>query len=65
VLGRLNDLATAKVLIDDMAPAGNTPPALAHAVGMLRGWIAATEQFELPTIDKTWATFTKLKPFWD
>ena len=65
VLGRLNDLVTAKRLLDELAPPDQTPPTLGHAVGMARGWIAATEQFDLAPVDKTWTTFTKRKPFWD
>jgi triphosphatase len=65
VLGRLNDLATAKRLVDELAVPGATLPSLEHAAGMARGWIAASEQFALLQVDKAWNRSTKLKSFWD
>src|SRR5258708_29075569 len=36
-LGKLNDLATAERLLDELVPAGTTAPGVAHAAGIVRG----------------------------
>jgi inorganic triphosphatase YgiF len=65
-LGVLNDLATAERLLTELAPLEPTPaPRTAHAVGLVRGWIAASALPELAVIDKAWRAFSKRKPFWN
>lgn len=63
-LGRLNDLATAERLLDQLAPPGNMDPGIAHAAGIARGWIAAAAAPELARGGKAWRAFAQLKPFW-
>jgi CHAD domain-containing protein len=64
-LGKLNDLATAERLLDELVPAGNTAPGAAHAAGIVRGWGIATAASQLARADKARRAFAKLKPFWE
>ena len=65
-LGVLNDLATAERLLAELAPLEPTPaPGTAHAVGLVRGWIAASALPELAGVGKAWRAFSKRKPFWN
>ena len=64
-LGRLNDLATAERLLDELAPPGEIAAGIAHAAGMLRGWVARAQAPELEKLDAAWRKFVKRDPFWD
>ena len=65
-LGVLNDLATAERLLAELAPLERTPaPGTAHAVGLVRGWVAASALPELAGVGKAWRAFSKRKPFWN
>jgi len=63
-LGRLNDLAVARGLIDEIAPRDDTAPGVAHAGGVVRGWLAASERAELKRLRDVQHAFRKCSPFW-
>ncbi len=63
-LGKLNDLATAERLLDELAPPGAIAPGAAHAAGIVRGWGIAGAASELVRANKAARAFAKLKPFW-
>ncbi len=64
-LGKLNDIATADRLLDELVPAGASAPGVAHAAGIVRGWGIALATSELTRADKASRAFAKLKPFWE
>ncbi|HEY7943856.1 MAG TPA: CHAD domain-containing protein [Casimicrobiaceae bacterium] len=64
-LGQLNDMAAATRLLDELAPPAGGSVELAHAAGIVRGWIAATSAHELARMAKAWREFAKAKPFWE
>ncbi|MGH8849923.1 MAG: CHAD domain-containing protein, partial [Casimicrobiaceae bacterium] len=65
-LGQLNDLAAATRLLDELVgTAARSDAGLAHAAGLVRGWIAATSAHELVRMAKTWRDFARAKPFWN
>ena len=51
-LGKLNDLATAERLLDELVPAGANAARNAHAAGIVRGWGIAAAAIELARADK-------------
>lgn len=63
-LGRLNDLTVAGRLLTEVVPAA-TDPALAHAVGIVRGWLAASTAPELKRLREARRRFAECTPFWD
>jgi triphosphatase len=63
-LGKLNDLATAERLLDELVPAAALSPGLGHATGIVRGWGIACAGAALARADKASRAFAKLKPFW-
>jgi inorganic triphosphatase YgiF len=63
-LGRLNDLAVAGRLLTEVVPTASDP-ALAHAVGIVRGWLAASVAPELKRLGETRRRFAECAPFWD
>lgn len=65
ILGRLNDIAVASRLLDELMVAHANDVGLAHAAGIVDGWIAATSAHELKRLPKSWRRFAKAKPFWD
>ncbi len=64
-LGKLNDAATCEGLLDELAPAHNATPVLAHSTGIARGWGAAQCARELARLPKVWRNFRRHKPFWN
>jgi triphosphatase len=64
VLGRLNDFEIAGKLLDEIAPADDGPPGVAHAIGIVRGWLAASVAPELKRLRKASRAFAKCEPFW-
>lgn len=64
-LGGLNDLVAAGRLLEELASSGGSSVELAHAAGIVRGWIAATTAHELARMARPWRRFAKSKPFWD
>jgi CHAD domain-containing protein len=65
-LGVLNDVATAERLLAEIVPpdvASN--PRVAHAAGLARGWMAASEASNVGALDKAWRAFARRKPFWN
>jgi CHAD domain-containing protein len=62
-LGRLNDLAVATQLLQDVTPAGEAE--LAHARGIVRGWLAASIAPELDKLRQARRRFAECEPFWD
>jgi triphosphatase len=63
-LGRLNDLLVAGRLLDEMIPAA-TDPGLAHAAGVVRGWLAASITPELKRLRQVRRRFAAGAGFWD
>ena len=63
-LGRLNDLAVAGRLLTEVVPS-TTDHELAHAVGIVRGWLAASVAPELKRLRETRRRFAECAPFWD
>ena len=63
-LGRLNDLTVAGRLLTEVVPAAGDP-ALAHAVGIVRGWLAASTAPELKRLREARRRFAQCTPFWD
>jgi inorganic triphosphatase YgiF len=64
-LGRLNDMAVAWRLLDELLVAHANDVGLAHAAGIVGGWTAATSAHELERLPKSWRRFAKAKPFWN
>ncbi|HXX85154.1 MAG TPA: CHAD domain-containing protein [Casimicrobiaceae bacterium] len=64
-LGKLNDLATAGRLLGKLAPHDAPGRDIAEAVGVVRGWIAASTMSELGRAAKARRALGKLKPFWN
>jgi CHAD domain-containing protein len=64
-LGRLNDLAVARRLIDEIAHRDDSVEGVAHASGVVRGWIAASESAELRRLREVQRTFRRCAPFWN
>jgi len=63
-LGRLNDLTVAARLLEETVPA-TEPPALAHAVGIVRGWLAGSTGPELKRLRVARRRFAHCSPFWE
>ena len=63
-LGRLNDLAVARRLIDEIAPRDDSVEGVAHAGGVVRGWLAASEGSELRRLRDVQRSFRRCRPFW-
>jgi CHAD domain-containing protein len=63
-LGRLNDLQVAARLLDESVPAVAAPD-LAHARGIVRGWLAASTAPELARLREARRGFAQCEPFWD
>jgi inorganic triphosphatase YgiF len=63
-LGRLNDLAVASRLLTEVVPSA-ADPALALAVGIVRGWLAASVAPELKRLRETRRRFAECAAFWD
>jgi inorganic triphosphatase YgiF len=59
-LGRLNDLAVAAKLADELGPTAE----LAHARGIVRGWVAAASAAELKRLRTARRRFAQCAPFW-
>jgi len=64
VLGRLNDFEIAGKLLDEIAPADDGAPGVAHAIGIVRGWLAASVAPELKRLRKASRALAKCEPFW-
>jgi inorganic triphosphatase YgiF len=64
VLGSVNDAATAERLCDGLRESGQEP-AWAEALGLLRGWAAASARAQLERFEDAWKAFRRSKPFWD
>ena len=64
VLGRLNDLAVANRLLTEVVPSA-ADPELALAVGIVRGWLAASVAPELKRLRDTRRRLAECAPFWD
>jgi inorganic triphosphatase YgiF len=63
-LGRLNDIAVATKLTDDVAPRESVDAGAAHAGGVVRGWLAASVAPELNRLRDAQRAFRKCAPFW-
>jgi inorganic triphosphatase YgiF len=63
-LGKLNDLATAGRLVSELAPKDASRES-AEAVGVVRGWIAASTMNELGHAAKARRALGRLKQFWN
>ena len=63
-LGRLNDLAVAGRLLTEVVPS-TTDHELAHAIGIVRGWLAASVAPELKRLREARRRFAECVPFWD
>ncbi len=63
-LGKLNDLATAERLLEELAQSGKVTLAVARATGIVSGWIAASEAHEIGRAVKACRKFAKAKSFW-
>ena len=64
VLGRLNDLLVAGRLLDELLPT-LPDPGLAHAAGVVRGWVAASTAPELERLRQLRKRFAACAAFWD
>jgi triphosphatase len=65
-LGVLNDAATAERLLAELVPPESTSaPRVAHAAGLARGWIAASQANGIGAVDEAWREFARRKPFWN
>lgn len=63
-LGTLNDMATAQLLVEELALRGKVSFAVARAGGVVSGWAAASQAKEVAAAAKAWRKFAKMKPFW-
>jgi triphosphatase len=59
-LGHLNDLATARELLDRL---DGTKPDAARAIGIILGWCAHAAMADDALLEKRWKAFTGTKPF--
>ena len=64
-LGRLNDMAAATRLLDELIAPIRNDVELSHAAGVVRGWTAAMSARELERLPKSWRQFARAKPFWN
>jgi inorganic triphosphatase YgiF len=64
-LGRLNDFEVAALLLDQIAPTQQADAGIAHATGLVRGWLAASTAAELKRLRDVQHAFRKCDPFWD
>ncbi len=64
-LGKLNDMATAQQLAEELARRGKVSLAVARAAGVVSGWAAASEAKEVAAAAKAWRKFAKIKSFWN
>ena len=64
-LGRLNDFEVAGRLIDQIAPTQHADAGIAHATGLVRGWLAASTAADLKRLRDVQHAFRKCDPFWD
>jgi inorganic triphosphatase YgiF len=63
-LGRLNDMATAEQLSEELAQTGKVSLSIARAGGVVSGWAAGSEAKEVAAAAKAWRKFAKTKSFW-
>jgi triphosphatase len=63
-LGRLNDLTVAARVLEETVPAA-AEPGLAHAVGIVRGWLAGSTGPELKRLRVARRRFAHCTPFWE
>ena len=65
-LGHLNDLATARRMMDDLITStrGDKTQILAHAAGLVEGWYANAQAERESELRKAWKTLAKAKVFW-
>jgi CHAD domain-containing protein len=63
-LGRLNDMAVANRLVSEILPAP-AEPGLAQALGIARGWLAASATPELKRLRELRRRFAQCAPFWE
>ena len=63
-LGRLNDLAVAARLLEEIVPEAAAAD-LAQARGIVRGWVAASTAPELRRLREARRRFAQREPFWD
>ena len=64
-LGRLNDMAAAARLVDELLATARNDIELSRAAGIVRGWTAAMSARELERLPKSWRQFAKARPFWN
>ena len=64
-LGRLNDMAVAARLLDQLITRVPGDADISHAVGIVHGWTAAAGARELERLPKSWRQFARAKPFWN
>lgn len=66
VLGSLNDLATARKLLDLLTEwmGADAPPAALRATGLVEGWTARGAEDALRDLDRLWRRFERTKRFW-
>ncbi len=66
MLGVLNDVATAERLLAELVPPDAISNArVAHAAGLARGWMAASQASNVGALDRAWRAFARRKPFWN
>jgi inorganic triphosphatase YgiF len=65
-LGSLNDAVVAKTLLAKLGKSSRDLPAavLAHADGIVTGWVAARVKADLDELPDVWVEFERRKPFW-
>jgi inorganic triphosphatase YgiF len=63
-LGRLNDFQVAARLVGEIAPSERADVPIAHATGLVRGWLAASTAAELKRLRDVQRAFRKCEPFW-
>jgi inorganic triphosphatase YgiF len=63
-LGRLNDLTVGGRVLEESVPAA-AEPGLAHAVGIVRGWLAGSTGPELKRLREARRRFAHCAPFWE
>jgi len=64
-LGRLNDFVVGRRLIDEIASREDAAAGVAHAGGVVRGWLAASERAELRRLRRVQHAFRACPPFWN
>jgi hypothetical protein len=60
-LGRINDGTVANTLLSDLGAAAGPR---AHAVGLVRGFLAARGGDARGRVARAWKRFHRLEPFW-